>query len=74
MAERLDVDRTTVYRDRTELETHIPFVEVEPGRWAIDRLKYLSSIRVNLAEALALYLVSVGKPPTGSKMHITVLR
>jgi hypothetical protein len=45
MAERLGVDRTTVYRDRVELETRVPFREVEPGRWAIDRMKYLSSIR-----------------------------
>lgn len=58
MAERLEVDRTTVYRDRAELERHTPFREVEPGRWAIDRIKYLSSIRVNLAEALALYLAA----------------
>lgn len=58
MAERLGVDRTTVYRDRVELERHIPFIEIEPGRWAIDRMKYLSSIRVTLAEALALYMAA----------------
>jgi len=56
LAERLGVDRTTVYRDRVELECRVPFQEIEHGRWAIDRMRYLSSIRVNLTEALALYL------------------
>ena len=56
MAERLEVDRTTVFRDRTELETKVPFTEVEKGRWKIDRSRYLSEIRVNLNEALVLYL------------------
>jgi len=58
LAERFGVDRTTVFRDRRELECEIPFNEVAPGRWAIDRTKYLSSIRVNLTEALALYLAA----------------
>jgi CRISPR-associated endonuclease/helicase Cas3 len=58
LAERFGVDRTTIFRDRRELECEIPFNEVEPGRWAIDRMKYLSSIRVDLTEALALYLAA----------------
>ncbi len=58
MAERLGVDRTTVYRDRVELERETPFIESESGRWTIDRMHYLSSIRVNLTEALALYLAA----------------
>jgi CRISPR-associated endonuclease/helicase Cas3 len=56
MAERLGVDRTTAFRDRIELETQVPFIEVEKGRWKIDRSRYLSEIRLNLNEALALYL------------------
>jgi CRISPR-associated endonuclease/helicase Cas3 len=56
MAERLGVDRTTVYRDRIELERQAPFAPDQDGRWRIDRTKYLSSIRVNSAEALSLYL------------------
>jgi predicted DNA-binding transcriptional regulator YafY len=63
LAERFGVDRTTVFRDRRELECEIPFNEVEPGRWAIDRMKYLSSIRVNLTEALALYPAHVASHP-----------
>lgn len=58
MAERLEVDRTTAYKDRQLLESELPFVEVEPGRWKIDRLRYVSAIKVNLHEALALYLAS----------------
>ncbi|MBN1977393.1 MAG: CRISPR-associated helicase Cas3' [Anaerolineae bacterium] len=58
LAERCGVDRTTIFRDRRELECEVPFNEVEPGRWAIDRMEYLSSIRVDLTEALALYLAA----------------
>lgn len=58
MAERLRVDRTTVYRARTELETKIPFIQDDTGRWKIDRTKYLSEIRLNLNEALVLYLAA----------------
>lgn len=58
MAERLKVDRTTVYKDRVLLETRVPLTEVEPGRYKIDRTRYLSEIRVNLHEALALYLAT----------------
>ena len=58
MAERMEVDRTTAYKDRQLLESELPFVEVEPGRWKIDRLRYVSAIKVNLHEALVLYLAS----------------
>ncbi len=50
------LDRTTVYRDRHELESEIPFVQDDNGRYMIDRGRYLSSIRVNMTEALSLYL------------------
>jgi CRISPR-associated endonuclease/helicase Cas3 len=58
LAERLGVARTTVFRYRMELEGQWPFVEEGPGRWKLDRHRYLSSIRVNLAEALILYLAA----------------
>lgn len=58
MAERLGVDRTTIYKDRIQLENSVPFSEVEPGRYRIDRTRYLSEIRVNLHEALTLYLAT----------------
>jgi predicted DNA-binding transcriptional regulator YafY len=56
MAKRLGVARTTVFRYRTELERQLPFVEEGQERWRLDRQRYLSSIRVNMAEALTLYL------------------
>ncbi|HXF61458.1 MAG TPA: CRISPR-associated endonuclease Cas3'', partial [Caldilineaceae bacterium] len=58
MAERLGVNRTTVYRDRIALERSLPFVEEQAGRWRIERSRYLSQIRLNLAEALSLYLAA----------------
>src|SRR5690606_24337201 len=58
MAERLGVNRSTVFRDRQELELEIPFIQDEEGRWQIDRRRYLSNIRVNLPEALSLYLAA----------------
>lgn len=58
MAARLGIDRSTAYRDRATLEAEIPFVKDDDGRWRIDRTKYLSEIRLNLHEALALYLAA----------------
>jgi CRISPR-associated endonuclease/helicase Cas3 len=58
MAERLRVDRTTAYRDRLDLTLEYPVEEVEPGRYRMNRTKYLSLIKVNLHEALALYLAA----------------
>ncbi|WP_322510408.1 WYL domain-containing protein [Chloroflexus sp.] len=56
MAERLKVDRTTVYRDRIALEQEYPFIEEPPGRYRIDRNRLISEIRLNPHEALFLYL------------------
>ncbi len=56
LAERLAVDRTTVYRDRIALEQEYPFVEESPGRYRIDRNRLISEIRLNPHEALFLYL------------------
>ena len=58
MAYQLGVDRTTVWKDRAALEADKPFIQVEAGRWKIDRVKYLSNIRLSLDEALALYLAA----------------
>src|SRR4030042_6314675 len=56
MAERLGVDRTTVYRDRMELELENAFIQDDQGRYRLDRMQYMPNIKVNLHEALALYL------------------
>lgn len=58
LADRLEVDRTTIYRIRVFMERDlgIPFLEDTPGRHRIDRHKQLGNIRLSPMEALALYL------------------
>jgi CRISPR-associated endonuclease/helicase Cas3 len=58
MGERLGVDRTTVYRDRMELTVEYPVEPDEQGRYRIARSKLISEIKVNLHEALTLYLAA----------------
>ncbi len=59
MANKLGVERTTAWRYRKILEDEILFAPLqldETGRYYIDRSQYISQIRVNLNEALILYL------------------
>src|SRR5258706_3514778 len=58
MAERLGVDRATAYRDRIELTGEYPIEPDAEGRYRIDRAKLISEIKVNLHEALTLYLAA----------------
>ena len=58
MAERLGVARETVYRDRTDLTVEYPIEPDEQGRYRIVRSKLISEIKVNLHEALTLYLAA----------------
>lgn len=58
MADRLKVARETVFKDRGALEADYPFVEVERGRYRIDKTRLISEVKVNLNEALALYLAA----------------
>src|SRR3990172_241931 len=58
MAERLGVDRTLIYRDRIELTSQYPIEKDEEGRYHIPRTKLISEIKVNLHEALTLYLAA----------------
>lgn len=77
MAERLGVDRTTVFRDRTELETAHVFSQDEQGRYRLERMQYMPNIKVNLHEALALYLATrrasrqtrIAQPHTASALE-----
>ena len=59
MAGQVGVEsRATIYKDRQLLiEEGVPFVEVERGRWKIDRQNYLSVLRISLYEATMLYLM-----------------
>lgn len=55
LAERCGVDRRTIYRDLTTLgEMGVPVWEAD-GRYGINREDYLSTVRLNLNEAIALY-------------------
>ncbi len=56
MAQVLQVNRTTVYRDRLELETEYMMIEVQPGRFKLDPRQNLATLKPTLEEALALYL------------------
>ncbi len=58
MAERLGVDRTLIYRDRIELTGQYPIEKDEEGRYHIPRSKLISEIKINLNEALTLYLAA----------------
>lgn len=58
MAERMGVDRTTAYRDRVALEKRAPFMQDAEGRYYIDRSRFVSNVRLNMAEALSLYLAA----------------
>lgn len=58
MAERLGVDRTLIYRDRMELTGEYPIEKDDEGRYHIQRTKLISEIKVNLHEALTLYLAA----------------
>ena len=60
MAELVGVgSRSTIYKDRQLLiDDNIPFIEVERGRWKIDRQKYLSKLLINRYETGILYLMA----------------
>lgn len=58
MAERVETDRTNVWRIRTkvmEAKMDIPFI-TENGRHRIDRTAYVANIRLTPPETLALYI------------------
>ncbi|HLF73396.1 MAG TPA: WYL domain-containing protein, partial [Anaerolineales bacterium] len=58
LAERLGTTRETIFRDRRELTRHYPIEKDEEGRYHIPRSKLISEIKVNLHEALTLYLAA----------------
>jgi predicted DNA-binding transcriptional regulator YafY len=67
LAEHCGVDRRTIYRDLTTLgEMGVPVWEHE-GRYGIDREFYLSTVRLNLNEAIALFLQRGSSRTTATK-------
>lgn len=58
LSEYCGVDRRTIYRDLMALdEMGVPIWE-QSGRYGIDRESYLSTVRLNLNEAIALFFAS----------------
>lgn len=68
MAERLEVDRSTIHRDRKDLMEDYPVEQDEEGRWHIPKTKLISEIKLNLHEALTLYLAG-RKTSRQTKFH-----
>jgi predicted DNA-binding transcriptional regulator YafY len=58
LASALGVDRRTIYRDLLTLEDAGVPVWQHDGRYGIDRATYLSTIRLNLSEAVALFFAA----------------
>lgn len=58
LAEYCGVDRRTIYRDLQALEEMGVPVWENDGRYGIDRESYLSTIRLNLNEAVALFFAA----------------
>jgi len=58
LAEYCGVDRRTIYRDLEALEEMGVPVWEDDGRYGIDRQSYLSTIRLNLNEAVALFFAA----------------
>ncbi len=56
LAKKLGVSRETIFRDRKDLTLDYPVEPDEEGRWHIPRSKLISEIKLNLHEALTLYL------------------
>jgi predicted DNA-binding transcriptional regulator YafY len=58
LADYCGVDRRTVYRDLEALEEMGVPVWEDAGRYGIDRESYLSTVRLNLNEAVALFFAA----------------
>ena len=58
IAEYCGVDRRTIYRDLQALEEMGVPVWEQDGRYGIDRESYLSTVRLNLNEAVALFFAA----------------
>jgi predicted DNA-binding transcriptional regulator YafY len=58
LAEYCGVDRRTIYRDLEALEEMGVPVWEDVGRYGIDRESYLSTVRLNLNEAVALFFAA----------------
>lgn len=77
MAEHFGVDAATIYRTRIEIEAEYPLIREDDGRYRLDRSRNISGIRLNLTEALSLYVAGrrlaqqtrVGQRPVASALE-----
>lgn len=58
LAKKLSVSRETIFRDRRDLTLEYPVEQDDAGCYHIPRTKLISEIKVNLHEALTLYLAA----------------
>ena len=59
IARECGINRSTVWRDvQALMENGVPIYEVSRGRYAILRERYITSVRLNLHEATALFLAA----------------
>ncbi len=58
LADRFNVSRTTVWRDIESLRSTVPIQENERGVYTIDRMCYMTNVRLRPTEALMLYLAA----------------
>jgi predicted DNA-binding transcriptional regulator YafY len=56
LAQDLDCNPSTIYRDLNELAEIHPIEKTERGRYRLDRNKYISNIKLSGAEAMVIYL------------------
>jgi predicted DNA-binding transcriptional regulator YafY len=77
LAEYFDVDLSTIFRARREIEEEYPLIRDDNGRYRLDRARNIGSVRLDLAEALSLYLAGrrlsqqtrVGQRPVASALE-----
>ena len=56
LAGAVGCDPSTVYRDLTEIEQRCPVIEVDYGRYRLERQHYVSNVSLTASEALSIYL------------------
>jgi len=80
LADRLNVERETVFKDRKKLMAKLgkdKWEELAYGRWKIKRRSYISNVGLNLNESLPLYLfarksarqLGIAQPHVVNAMH-----
>lgn len=56
IANAVGCNPSTVYRDLVEIERRCPVMEVEYGRYRLDRSQYVSNVSLTASETLGIYL------------------